>query len=212
MVNRPHLGLSCIIHLGQKIHSSLLLADKDVEYTPRSHPLEEDSLFWKKLRDKGLVSKKANQWLELDLYESAKSIVESLVQGLVEDFTTGHQGNALETLYRIATSGKSTQFLTVAFTVAYATLGLLGDGQQSVYDQVIEALTDLRSSELVNKLDVMHRVLCSALDILGKTVRNDIHLMGKRSPKVCNLLSDLWVDEKYRQAAQEFVRQFTDRE
>jgi hypothetical protein len=70
------------------------------EYTPKARPLKDDEDdFWGKLYQEGLGSK----WLELDLYEYTKTIVESLVGN-------GDQVIALETLHRIATSSKRAQY------------------------------------------------------------------------------------------------------
>jgi hypothetical protein len=98
---RPHLGSSRIIRPGQKIHSSFLLSSKN-EYTPKAHPLEDGDSFWKELRAAGLGSKMAHQWLELDLYEYTKTVVDNLVG----NFITRRQSVTLETLHQIATSSK----------------------------------------------------------------------------------------------------------
>lgn len=90
--------------------------------------------------------------------------------------------------------------------MAYKRLGL-GDGRQSVYDKVIEALTRLST-----QLDVKHGILCSALDILSKSSRDDTHLKLRLSSEIRGLVSDLWSDENYKKVAQEFVRSFTGRE
>jgi hypothetical protein len=147
-----------------------------------------------------LGSKEAGRWLEVDLYESTKTVVESLV----DDLTAGTEGIALQMLHRIAASGKSA--ILQALPVAYMRLGL-GDGRQSVYENVIEALADLSV-----KLDVKHRVLCSALDILKESSRGDTQLELRPSSKIRILLSDLWDNEDHRKTAQEFMRRFTDRE
>jgi hypothetical protein len=73
------------------------------KYTPKARhsPLKDgESDFWGKLYQEGLSS----DWLELDLYEYTKTIVESLAGN-------GDQVIALETLHRIAISGKFTEFL-----------------------------------------------------------------------------------------------------
>jgi hypothetical protein len=76
-----------------------------------------------------------------------------------------------------------------------------------VYDKVIDALKGLST-----KLDVKHRVLCSALDILMKSSRDDTDLKLKHPSEICGLVSDLWGYDQYRKVAQDFVDRFTDRE
>jgi hypothetical protein len=85
------------------------LADGIVEYTPKAYPLGDDSLFWKKLRDEGLASKMAGQWLELDLYDYTETVVESLMN----NFVAQRAGLAFKTLRRIAISGKPAQSLAL---------------------------------------------------------------------------------------------------
>jgi hypothetical protein len=102
---RPHLGAGRKIHHGQKIHSSLLLANNERNYTPKARPPDR-SLIWKTLHDKGFGSKMAGQWVEFDLYQSTKTAVENLVTSLKDDVAPGKKSAALEALYQIATSGK----------------------------------------------------------------------------------------------------------
>ncbi|KAJ3507944.1 hypothetical protein NLJ89_g6020 [Agrocybe chaxingu] len=90
---KPHLGSSRKIHDGQKIHSSLLLADEvDSQpsserrprwrYTPKARPppIDGPDSFWETLRKEGLTGPTSRQWLELDLHESAASIVERVTK------------------------------------------------------------------------------------------------------------------------------------
>ncbi|CAA7268966.1 unnamed protein product [Cyclocybe aegerita] len=73
----PHLGAGRKIHPGQKIHSSLLLTDKQSEvYTPKARPPERNG-FWEKLR-KGEETK--GKWLEVDLHEIVKDIVDNFAE------------------------------------------------------------------------------------------------------------------------------------
>jgi hypothetical protein len=75
-----------------------------------------------------------------------------------------------------------------------------------VYENVIEALADPST-----KLAVKHSILGSALDVLGKSSRDDMRLELKPSSKIRYLVSeDLWDNEYYAKTAQEFVRRFTD--
>jgi hypothetical protein len=71
---------------------------------------------------------------------------------------------------------------------------------------MIEALPGL------SDLNVKHRVLRSALDILGKSSQNDTQLKLGCSSEIYDLVSDLWNDENYQKVAQGFVKHFTDRE
>jgi len=96
---RPHLGSPRKIHPGQRIHSSLTLTDKtDGEYTPKARPLGDEPGFWKEARTKH------SQWLELDLYEYADTLVKRLV--------TESPGIAERALRRTAISCASARFLT----------------------------------------------------------------------------------------------------
>ncbi|KIM35808.1 hypothetical protein M413DRAFT_32265 [Hebeloma cylindrosporum] len=104
--HKPHLGFPRKIHPGQKIHSSLTLSDKtNGEYTPKARPLNDDPAFWTEARTKH------SQWLELDLYEYAETLVKYLI--------TDSPGNALQTLSQTVMSA---------------------DGLQAVYDGVIKVL------------------------------------------------------------------------
>ena len=98
---RPHLGSSRKIHANQKIHGSLLLADKlKSDYTPKARPLDGDLLFWDKARSEGL-----GDWLELDLYD--------LVRAHVEKFITKDDNTVWQILRQTATWGKFAQYLRI---------------------------------------------------------------------------------------------------
>ncbi|KDR68085.1 hypothetical protein GALMADRAFT_1354883 [Galerina marginata CBS 339.88] len=104
----PHFGSSRKIHPGQKIHSSLLLTDKTrKEYTPKARPVGDRLEFWRKDRT-GF-----GDWLELDLYDYAKTLAEGLI--------TEPDGSAMRTLRQTATSA---------------------DGRQAVYEGFIGVLSD----------------------------------------------------------------------
>jgi hypothetical protein len=84
-----------------------------------------------------------------------------------------------------------------------------------VYDKVIEAVTagkDTKPDAKPLTPDIKHRVLQSAVDVLGKSSRGDTQLKARRSLDILVLLSDLWDNENYQKTAQEFVKRFTDRE
>ncbi|KAF8881402.1 WD40-repeat-containing domain protein [Gymnopilus junonius] len=59
----PHLGASRKIKYGQKIHSSVLLADTDIKYTPKAKPPGKvnPEKFWDSLR---ALAEHKNPWLE----------------------------------------------------------------------------------------------------------------------------------------------------
>jgi hypothetical protein len=175
------------------------------KYIPKARLLGSDgSSFWNDTLYKVVLgSKKAGQWLEVDWYELAKNAIKSLM----DEFTTGSGGVALETLQQIAASGKSAILPTLP--VAYVRPGL-DDGRQSVYEAVVDTMTTESSTS--TKLDVKHHLLYSASDILRKSSRDDVQLKLRRSLDVHNLLSDLWDNENYQRTAQEFVKRFTDRE
>ena len=98
---RPHLGSSRKIHANQKIHGSLLLADKlKSDYTPKARPLDDDLLFWDTARREGL-----GDWLELDLYD--------LVRAHVEKFITKDDSTVWQILRQTATWGKLAQYLRI---------------------------------------------------------------------------------------------------
>ncbi|KIM34905.1 hypothetical protein M413DRAFT_32925 [Hebeloma cylindrosporum] len=106
--HKPHLGFPRKIHPGQKIHSSLTLTDKtNGEYTPKARPLDDNPGFWTEARTKH------SEWLELDLYEYAETLVKYLI--------TESPGIALQTLCQTMMSA---------------------DGLQAVYDGVIKVLKD----------------------------------------------------------------------
>ena len=69
---RFHLGSPRKIHPGQKIHSSLFLADPDTIYTPKARPLGNDYSFWDDFRNG-----KQNQWLERDLYDYTEDVIKN---------------------------------------------------------------------------------------------------------------------------------------
>lgn len=91
---RPHLGSSRKIHPGQKIHSSLLLDDgASTDYTPMARPVDDDFLFWSKVR----ADKFKSEWLEIDLYHTIEIVLKDHIAGY---------GMSLRILEKIATSGE----------------------------------------------------------------------------------------------------------
>ncbi|EDR04371.1 uncharacterized protein LACBIDRAFT_304576 [Laccaria bicolor S238N-H82] len=74
--HKPHLGSSRKIHANQKIHGSLLLAGNLTPgYTPQARPLDDDLLFWERVREEGL-----GNWLELDLFDAVRAHVEKFIK------------------------------------------------------------------------------------------------------------------------------------
>ena len=68
-------------------------------YTPKARPFNNDTSFWKMLRDKEKdPTANISEWLELDLYEHSKLAVEKLV--------TEGDDTALKSLYHTYISGK----------------------------------------------------------------------------------------------------------
>jgi hypothetical protein len=85
---RLHLGSSRQIQPGQKIHSSLLLARGEFaeKYKPIARPPTGDDSFWDMLRREDAIDDDGvREWLEIDLYEYAKMLVESMIK---EDAST----------------------------------------------------------------------------------------------------------------------------
>ena len=67
--SRPHLGAGRKIHPGQKIHASLILANRD-RYTPRARPPEHLTGFWEKIGPNVM-----RDWLEFDVYDEIDEAV-----------------------------------------------------------------------------------------------------------------------------------------
>ena len=81
----------------------------------------------------------------------------------------------------------------------------LADGQQAVYDQVIEGL---RKTAL--KPNIRFQLLHNTVDILGDYRAN---LKLSPSTEICPLVADLRRshEKRYQKTAQQFVEQFTNR-
>ncbi|KJA17515.1 hypothetical protein HYPSUDRAFT_124978, partial [Hypholoma sublateritium FD-334 SS-4] len=99
ITRRPHFGSPRKIHEGQKIHSSLLLAEElfnSEPYTPKARPVGDDPSFWQTARENGL-----GQWLELDLYEYIDNLVKSFVNShdIGAIFVANGQQAVCESLY-----------------------------------------------------------------------------------------------------------------
>jgi hypothetical protein len=62
-------------------------------YTPKARPIDDDILFWEKLRADGFRSK----WLEIDLYEAT--------QTAMKDYMGGQDKTLSNILHKIAVSG-----------------------------------------------------------------------------------------------------------
>ena len=82
----------------------------------------------------------------------------------------------------------------------------LADGQQAVYDRVIE---ELKKPAL--KPDVTFQLLDNTVNILGRVHRANLQL--SLSIEICPLIADLRHSnvKRYQEIAQQFVEQFTDR-
>ena len=66
-------------------------------YTPKARPLDDDPNFWENARENGL-----GDWLELDLYEYTRTLVERLIDE--------RPGTALQTLRQTAMWATPAQF------------------------------------------------------------------------------------------------------
>lgn len=191
------------MHPGQKIHSSLLLANErganNVTYTPKARPFNDEATFWKELRNQGIDSEYAAEWLEVDLYESTQVIVESFTST-----GTGPNWDALRRMREIARSGMTFQFIRLLQTLRLN----LGEGRRALYKTVINTLkTGANPTEQCE-------LLRSAMDILNRIVQDDspVKLVSSREilPYVSHLLKS---DNKLcRETAQEFLARFVTRE
>lgn len=188
---RFHLGSSRKIHSDQKIHSSLFLFDRDTKtkYIPKARPLDDDDLFWENFSDLSKI-----EWLELDLYEYTEEVIRS--------FARDPNDNTLHTLRRIGTSGKSARFSGFARGV---TEDRSGDGQQVLYDKVIQFLNT------ENDLRVKYELLRLAMDV--QAPRRHSKLKLSRSTQIRPFISKLLdsSNNSYRKTAQEFIMRFSDR-
>ncbi|KAF8881419.1 WD40-repeat-containing domain protein [Gymnopilus junonius] len=101
----PHLGASRKIKYGQKIHSSVLLADTDIRYTPKAKPPGkiDPKKFWDSLRE----GKEAfEEWVEADM----QMFMNHLVKGALAE----HKNPLLENLLIPAsTRGRQGLYKTV---------------------------------------------------------------------------------------------------
>ena len=105
--SRPHFWSARKIHPGQKIHSSLILAD--TPYIPKARPPKSDTIhqggllrrllsrfqplgasapsedgkFWQKLRKDGLANSEG--WLEIDLFAYARILLKRRREDRVVD-------------------------------------------------------------------------------------------------------------------------------
>ena len=143
--------------------------------------------FWKEARTKH------SQWLELDLYEYA----ETLVKGLV----TESHGIAEQALRRTAISCVSAQFFSFFLQLTELPLA---DGRQAVYEGVIGALKGLEPK-------AKHLLLQSAMDILGKSAQGGTSLKLGRSIEILPFLSNLLESniENYKTVMRQFLVEFT---
>ena len=189
-LSRPHLGSSRKIHTGQKIHSSLTLSD-NTQYTPKARPLVDNPNFWMEARTKGL-----GDWLAMDLYEYTETLVEKLITGRTGTVTV------MQTLRETAMSGPSAQFFIYFL---WLTVSPSVDGRQAVYKAVIEALKNHEPAE-------KHQLLHSAMDILGKSVKDGTSLKLFHLIEIRPLLSNLLESniESYKSVARQFLVEFMD--
>ena len=118
----------------------------------------------------------------------------------MECFIAGHQVATLETLRKVATSGKPTDVLAFC---SHQDLDP-DEGRQAAYDSIIWAL----KSEPHLRPEVKHELVRYSKEIFGK----DIQLELEPSTEIRPLLSDLNTNTEYQKAAQEFIEQFADRE
>jgi hypothetical protein len=184
------------MHPGQKIHSSLLLARGADKYIPKARPYATDEgMFWEQLRNKGIDSEYAAQWLEVDLYESAQAIVESF---------TGPNCAALQRMRGIATSGKTSQFIENFPTLR----ARLGEGRRALYKTVVDTLRT--SANPTNQYELLR----SAMEILSRIFQDDppVKLVTPREilPCVSRLLTS--DNKECHETAREFMARFTTRE
>lgn len=123
-------------------------------------------------------------------------------QNVLDQFIeAGRSRGKLQALQQIATSGKPADFLYPL--IAYILWGL-GDGQQALYESLINALNKNPNLEPERKIELL-RV---AMDTL---VEPDLKL--GRSVDTYPLVSDLWKsnNKDHRELARNFILGFTDR-
>ena len=136
---RCHLGSSRKIHPGQKIHSSLFLADTHEEYTPKARPLPDDKdSFWDDLRHK---KENQREWLERDLYEYTGYVMKKF-------------SGDLQTLQQIGTSSKRAPFFR--FCQSFKRGGQVMGGKQ--YTR--KWLKSCRRAPVIRRISRISRIFC----------------------------------------------------
>jgi len=163
-------------------------------YTPMARPLNDDFMFWEKLRTEEFQS----EWLETDLYE--------VTQTAMEDYIAGNFTTSSHILQKIATSGEPVQ-LRILPKISL-TLGL-GDGRQAIYDKMVEVLRFTR----VPDIEAHHRLLEFSIKIFRKDSQDKVQLKLMRSVVVRPPLSKLLEsnNKEFQKTAREFLMHFADR-
>ncbi|KAJ3507945.1 hypothetical protein NLJ89_g6019 [Agrocybe chaxingu] len=186
---KPHFGSGRKIQPGQKIHTSLLLAKGADEYIPVARPPPDVTWDWTKVRKEDAINQpELRGWLEFDLYEYTKTAVGALI--------TDGEGS-LEGLRQIAVSA---------------------DGQQAVYDAVIDNLNSVEVDHESQTEDVKEasctkqtRLLHATLQIVETPSDGGTQLELSKSSEVFPWVSSLWDSEKdeYREVVRDFILQLT---
>ncbi|PPQ69955.1 hypothetical protein CVT26_013291 [Gymnopilus dilepis] len=202
---KPHLGAGRKIHPGQKVHASLILANRELaqsspghtnqlgarlsrllrsmnpqkrqnRYTPRARPPEPSADFWETI-----ASDSMRDWLEFDVYDEVDDAVAKFL-------------------------GKGYDSASVLKSLHNA--GASGAGRQPLYDKLIAILTDEDGTVTA---DQKYQLLSVAVDILQNP-----HSRGSLSklanPRDLRLYADaLNQDAKYDSGKiKSFIRDFTE--
>ncbi|CAA7270819.1 unnamed protein product [Cyclocybe aegerita] len=201
---KPHLGSSRKIHEGQKIHSSLLLAESDSgygennsqsdkeasspgakprrKYTPQARlpPFSGVDSFWETLRREGLTGATSCKWLELDLYESTTSIVEQLVNRDAVDAMLGRMRDIA-----ISAEGRKALYTPVVKFLRFAVsfLSRVFEDDESVKRLRLNEIGHL--SHLLWECDSKDVEKCNTVrDFVMKFTSPYLHVLGKHRKTV----------------------------
>ena len=158
-----------------------------------ARPLNDDFMFWEKLRTEEFQS----EWLETDLYE--------VTQTAMDDYIAGNCDTSSHILQKIATSGEPARLRT--FNI-FLTLDL-GDGRQAIYEKMIKVL----HTPKVTNIKAHHQLLEFSMKIFKKDSQDKVQLKLMRSVEVHSSLSRLLESNKkeYQKTAREFLMRFADR-
>ncbi|KAJ2936532.1 hypothetical protein H1R20_g558, partial [Candolleomyces eurysporus] len=177
MITRsPHRGHRRTIHWGQKIHSSLVLAETPLPYYPKARPpagrdidgrlipVNEPEPFWDGLRKDGLSN--SSGWLEIDIYEYARTVLKRLTNGRAVEGAL----NEIVTKYP-------------------------QDGPQAVYDESIEVIRLWNQNSPA--LEAKRRLLSTMIEILECHLKNLKHRKWRKhrnpfSEGLCSGSGDHW--------------------